>query len=108
MNAPGEWPLRIVPRVHANGRMSRYLAEQLRPGDLIEVLPPNGSFTPRDPAAADEACRKAIEGFDRQMREGVEYSIMRANRDMVLPLVEQIDPNKHGIIDRDYDKEYPL
>jgi hypothetical protein len=23
-------------------------------------------------------------------------------------LVEQIDPNKHGIIDRDYDKEYPL
>ena len=24
----------------------------------------------RDPAAADEACRKAIAGFDRQMREG--------------------------------------
>jgi ring-1,2-phenylacetyl-CoA epoxidase subunit PaaE len=27
--------------------MSRYLAEQLRPGDELEVLPPNGSFTPR-------------------------------------------------------------
>ena len=52
VNAPGEWPLRIVPRVHTHGRMSRYLAEQLRPGDLIEVLPPNGSFTPRDPAAS--------------------------------------------------------
>src|SRR3979409_2249410 len=48
VNAPGEWPLRIVPRVHALGRMSRHLAEQLRPGDLLEVLPPNGSFTPRD------------------------------------------------------------
>ena len=48
VNAPGEWPLRIVPRVHAHGRMSRHLAEQLRPGDLLEVLPPNGSFTPRD------------------------------------------------------------
>jgi len=47
VNAPGEWPLRIVPRVHAAGRMSRYLAEQLRAGDSLDVLPPNGSFTPR-------------------------------------------------------------
>ena len=50
VNAPGEWPLRIVPRVHASGRMSRYLAEQLRAGDGLEVLPPNGSFTPRGAA----------------------------------------------------------
>jgi ring-1,2-phenylacetyl-CoA epoxidase subunit PaaE len=48
LNAPGEWPLRIVPRVHAMGRMSRHLAEQLRPGDQLDVLPPNGSFTPRE------------------------------------------------------------
>jgi ring-1,2-phenylacetyl-CoA epoxidase subunit PaaE len=52
VNAPGEWPLRIVPRVHAHGSMSRYLAEQLRAGDSLEVLPPNGSFTARDPSAA--------------------------------------------------------
>jgi ring-1,2-phenylacetyl-CoA epoxidase subunit PaaE len=52
VNAPGEWPLRIVPRVHAQGRMSRYLAEQLRAGDALEVLPPNGSFTPRRAAPA--------------------------------------------------------
>ncbi len=52
VNAPGEWPLRIVPRVHVMGRMSRYLAEQLRAGDLLDVLPPNGSFTPREPSAA--------------------------------------------------------
>jgi ring-1,2-phenylacetyl-CoA epoxidase subunit PaaE len=52
VNAPGEWPLRIVPRVHAHGRMSRYLAEQLRPGAELEVLPPNGSFTPRDATPA--------------------------------------------------------
>ena len=52
VNAPGEWPLRIVPRVHAHGRVSRYLAEQLRPGDVLEVLPPNGSFTPREASPA--------------------------------------------------------
>jgi ring-1,2-phenylacetyl-CoA epoxidase subunit PaaE len=54
VNAPGEWPLRIVPRVHARGLMSRYLAEQLRAGDVLEVLPPNGSFTPKEagPGAA--------------------------------------------------------
>jgi ring-1,2-phenylacetyl-CoA epoxidase subunit PaaE len=48
VNAPGEWPLRIVPRVHAAGRLSRHLAEQLRAGDTLDVLPPNGSFTPRE------------------------------------------------------------
>jgi ring-1,2-phenylacetyl-CoA epoxidase subunit PaaE len=46
-SAPGEWPLRIVARVHENGRMSRHLAEQLKVGDRIDVLPPNGSLTPR-------------------------------------------------------------
>ena len=51
VNAPGEWPLRIVPRVHSQGRMSRHLTEQLRPGDVLEVLPPNGSFTPREPGS---------------------------------------------------------
>ena len=47
VNAPGEWPLRIVVRVHSSGHMSRYMAEQLNVGDHLEVLPPNGSFTPR-------------------------------------------------------------
>ena len=47
VNAPGEWPLRIVARVHSAGHMSRYLAEQLNAGDHLDVLPPNGSFTPR-------------------------------------------------------------
>ena len=52
VNAPGEWPLRIVPRVHSAGKVSRYLAEQLRAGERIEVLPPNGSFVPRHAGAA--------------------------------------------------------
>jgi ring-1,2-phenylacetyl-CoA epoxidase subunit PaaE len=47
VNTPGEWPLRIVARVHENGRMSRYLAEHAKVGDQIDVLPPNGSLTPR-------------------------------------------------------------
>jgi ring-1,2-phenylacetyl-CoA epoxidase subunit PaaE len=44
---PGQWPLQIAVRVHRNGRMSRYLATELRVGDEIDVLPPNGSLTPR-------------------------------------------------------------
>ena len=47
VSAPGETPLRIVPRIHAHGRLSGYLAEALRAGDHLEVLPPNGSFTTR-------------------------------------------------------------
>jgi ring-1,2-phenylacetyl-CoA epoxidase subunit PaaE len=46
-NLPGEWPLRIVARVHEQGSMSRHLAEQVAIGDEIDVLPPNGSLTPR-------------------------------------------------------------
>src|SRR5260370_471879 len=41
VNAPGEWPLRIVARVHSSGHLSRYLAEQLNAGDHLDVLPPN-------------------------------------------------------------------
>src|SRR5204862_7315924 len=52
VNAPGEWPLRIVPRVHALARTSRHLAARLRPGDRLDVPPPNGRFTPRAPLAA--------------------------------------------------------
>jgi ring-1,2-phenylacetyl-CoA epoxidase subunit PaaE len=47
VNTPGEWPLRIVARVHENGCMSRHLAEHAKVGDQIDVLPPNGSLTPR-------------------------------------------------------------
>jgi ring-1,2-phenylacetyl-CoA epoxidase subunit PaaE len=47
VSAPGDRQLRIVARVHPDGRMSRYLAEQLNIGDCLDVLPPNGSFTPR-------------------------------------------------------------
>jgi ring-1,2-phenylacetyl-CoA epoxidase subunit PaaE len=47
VSPPGESPLRIVARVHSAGHMSRYFAEQLNAGDELDVLPPNGSFTPR-------------------------------------------------------------
>jgi len=46
----------------------------------------------RDPAAADEAFWKAMEGIDRLMKEGAEYSAMQGIRGVWLPLVEQIDP----------------
>ena len=47
INAPGEWPMRIVARVHKYGRMSRHIAQDVKVGDRIDVLPPNGSLTPR-------------------------------------------------------------
>jgi len=50
VNAPGEQVLRIVARVHSEGRFSTHLAQHVRPGDLLDVLPPNGSFTPHSMA----------------------------------------------------------
>jgi ring-1,2-phenylacetyl-CoA epoxidase subunit PaaE len=51
VNAAGELPLRIVARVHPQGRLSRHLATSVKPGDVLEVMPPNGSFGPRVPAS---------------------------------------------------------
>ena len=56
VSAPGEALLRIVLRVHPQGRMSRYLAERLRSGDRLEVATPNGSFTPRTTGNAAATC----------------------------------------------------
>jgi len=64
INAPGEWPLRIAARVHENGRMSRHLAEHIKVGDKIDVLPPNGSLTPRlGKAAQGVASERTYVGF---------------------------------------------
>jgi ring-1,2-phenylacetyl-CoA epoxidase subunit PaaE len=62
VNTPGEWPLRIVARVHENGRMSRHLAEHAKVGDQIDVLPPNGSLTPRLGASGGRSVRTYV-GF---------------------------------------------
>ena len=50
LNPPGEWPLRIAARIHEKGLMSRFLGEQIKVGDEIDVFPPNGSLTPRSSA----------------------------------------------------------
>ena len=52
VNAGGSHTLEIGVREHEHGVMSRFLADSLRVGDNIDVLPPNGSFhTPLDAGA---------------------------------------------------------
>ena len=47
VNPEGAGELRIGVRVQPGGRMSQYLAGQLRVGDTLDVLAPNGSFHTR-------------------------------------------------------------
>jgi ring-1,2-phenylacetyl-CoA epoxidase subunit PaaE len=47
VNAPGGDTLQIGVRLHAHGRMSQHLARNVRVGDRLEVLTPNGSFHSR-------------------------------------------------------------
>jgi ring-1,2-phenylacetyl-CoA epoxidase subunit PaaE len=64
INTPGEWPLKIVARVHELGRMSRYLADHVKVGDSIDVLPPNGSLAGRlSEAARDAKSGRTYVGF---------------------------------------------
>jgi hypothetical protein len=46
----------------------------------------------REPSAAEQVFWKGIAGIDRLMKEGIEYSAMRAYSGVVLPVVEQLDP----------------
>jgi ring-1,2-phenylacetyl-CoA epoxidase subunit PaaE len=56
VSAPGEQLLRIVARVHSEGLFSTHLARHVRPGDPLDVLPPNGSFTPHSAAVGRGTC----------------------------------------------------
>jgi ring-1,2-phenylacetyl-CoA epoxidase subunit PaaE len=56
VSAPGEARLRIVARVQPEGRLSTYLAQRLRPGDRLDVLPPNGSFAPHSASVGRGTC----------------------------------------------------
>jgi ring-1,2-phenylacetyl-CoA epoxidase subunit PaaE len=56
VSTPGERFLRIVARVHSEGRLSTHLARHVRVGDRLDVLPPNGSFTPHSAAAGTGTC----------------------------------------------------
>ena len=47
----------------------------------------------REPVAAGEAFQTALGGIDRLMKEGPEYASMRGERGVLLPLIEQIDPD---------------
>jgi len=47
VNAPGGDELQIGLRLHEQGRMSGFLARNVRVGDSLEVLTPNGSFHSR-------------------------------------------------------------
>ncbi len=56
VNAEGEGPLTLGIRVQPGGRMSHYLAEKVAPGDLLEVMTPNGSFHPQPPPGRARSC----------------------------------------------------
>lgn len=56
VNAPGEGLLRIVARVHSEGRLSRHLARHVQPGHRLDVLPPNGSFIAHSAGAGRGTC----------------------------------------------------
>ena len=46
LTSPRQGTLAICVRLVPGGRFSRYAAERLQPGDIVDVLPPNGSFHP--------------------------------------------------------------
>jgi ring-1,2-phenylacetyl-CoA epoxidase subunit PaaE len=46
-SSPNEGDLRVAIKKVENGKFSTYANEQLKAGDVLEVMPPMGNFTPR-------------------------------------------------------------
>jgi ring-1,2-phenylacetyl-CoA epoxidase subunit PaaE len=55
----GEWPLQIGVRVQPGGQFSEFAATELKAGDVLDVMPPNGQFH----ALPDPANEKQYVGF---------------------------------------------
>lgn len=55
----GQWPLEIGVRVQKGGQFSEYAAAELKAGDRLNVMPPNGQFH----ASLDAANEKHYLGF---------------------------------------------
>lgn len=43
-SAPGEWPLKLGIRLQPHGAFSGFVAETLKPGDVLQAMPPSGRF----------------------------------------------------------------
>ena len=43
-SVPGQWPMEIGIRVQPGGKFSEFVANELKAGDLLEVMPPFGQF----------------------------------------------------------------
>ena len=63
VSPPGAPDLELGVRVQPGGAMSRFIAERLRVGDTIEVLPPIGSFHPASVPADEPAPRRYCVAF---------------------------------------------
>ena len=55
----GEWPLQIGVRVQPGGQFSEFAANELKVGDTLDVMPPNGQFH----AVPDASNEKLYLGF---------------------------------------------
>ena len=85
--SPGRWP-RLIRHAPAGWLTSRSGPSTTRRRTCFSR---SGSKS-RDLAAARQAFQTAMQGIDRLMKDGVEYSNMLTSRQILLPMVEQIDP----------------
>lgn len=58
-SAHGDWPLEIAVRIQPGGQFSEFAANELAPGDQLDVMPPFGRFH----ANPDPASKKRYLGF---------------------------------------------
>jgi ring-1,2-phenylacetyl-CoA epoxidase subunit PaaE len=79
---PGR-PPRIGVREVAGGAVSGWLVREVRPGDVIDVQPPSGTFTP-DPASADGRHVLLAAGSGITPVLSIAWSLLLAGADVTL------------------------
>lgn len=95
--APGDCELRVAIKKVEGGRFSSWINEQLRPGDVLEVMPPMGKFSPRDSDKKNKNYLAVAAGSGITPVMSIMKTVLEENPDSRFTLVYG-NRNRHSII----------
>lgn len=98
--APGDCELRVAVKKVEGGRFSSWINEQIKVGDVLEVMPPMGKFSPRESDKKNKNHLAIAAGSGITPVMSIMKTVLEENPDSRFTLVYG-NRNRHSIIFRE-------
>lgn len=98
--APGDCELRVAVKKVEGGRFSSWINEQIKVGDVLEVMPPMGKFSPRESDKKNKNYLAIAAGSGITPVMSIMKTVLEENPDSRFTLVYG-NRNRHSIIFRE-------